>query len=95
MSAPKVKPSDLQAAIVGETYTALPNGRTTVCQLTLKNGFTVEGQSACVSIENFNEELGNKIARENAVEALWQLMGFLLAEHVADYPTHFGFFDEE
>ena len=49
-TAPKVTPQQIEAAIVHETYTLLPNGRTTVCQLTLINlgdsGFTVEGQSA-------------------------------------------------
>lgn len=78
--APRVTLADVNAAIVGETYTVLPNGRTTVCQLTLDNGFTVEGQSACVSIENFNAEIGNKIARDNAVNEVWKLLGFRLAD---------------
>lgn len=81
--APRVTLADINAAIVGETYTVLPNGRTTVCQLTLDNGFTVEGLSACVSIENFNAEIGNKIARDNAVNELWKLLGFRLADQLA------------
>lgn len=79
-NAPRVTPEDVAKAILSETYTLLPNGRTTVCQLTLDNGFTVEGQSACVSVENYNEELGNKIARENAVSEVWKLLGFRLAD---------------
>lgn len=76
---PKVTPDDIRNYIVGETYTLLPNGRTTICQLTLQNGFTVEGKSACVHKDNYNEELGNKIAREMAIEEIWPLLGFDLA----------------
>lgn len=79
-NAPRVTPEQVEAAIVGETYTVLPNGRTTVCQLTLDNGFTVEGMSACVSIENFNAELGNKYSRQRAVDQVWQLLGFRLQD---------------
>lgn len=83
--APRVTPEQVGGSIVGETYTVLPNGRTTVCQLTLYNGFTVEGQSACVSDENFNAEIGNKIARQNAVEKIWPLLGFLLAQKIWEW----------
>ena len=76
---PRITEDQLKASIVEETYTLLPNGRTTICQLTLTNGFTVEGKSACVAKENYNEELGNRIAKENAFNELWQLYGFDLA----------------
>ncbi|WP_313250770.1 Gp49 family protein [Stenotrophomonas sp.] len=82
LTAPRVTPADVEAAIIGETYTVLPNGRSTVCQLTLDNGFTVEGISAAVSIENFNAELGNKIARQNAVNQVWPLLGFRLRDQL-------------
>lgn len=83
LNAPRVRPDDIEANIVSETYTVLPNGRTTVCQLTLRNGFTVEGLSACVSAENFDAEIGNKIARENAVNQIWPLMGYELRSKLA------------
>lgn len=83
LNAPRVTPAQVEAAIVGETYTVLPNGRSTVCQLTLDNGFTVEGISAAVSIENFDAELGNKIARQNAVNQIWPLLGFRLRDQMA------------
>lgn len=82
MNAPRVTPADVEAAIVGVTYTVLPNGRTTVCQLTLDNGFTVEGLSACVSIENFDAAIGEKIAKDNAVNQVWQLLGFRLQDQL-------------
>jgi len=50
----------------------------TFCVLVLKNGFTVTGESACASPENFNAEIGRKIARENAVNKIWPLMGYEL-----------------
>lgn len=80
LNAPRLTPADIDAAIVGETYTNLPDGRTVICQLTLRNGFTVDGKSACVSKDNFNQEIGNKIARENAREKIWELEGYLLKE---------------
>jgi hypothetical protein len=52
----------------------------TFCVLVLKNGFTVTGESACASPENFDAELGYKIARQNAVNKVWPLMGYALKE---------------
>lgn len=78
----KVTEQDLINKVKGITYTLLPNKRTTICQLTLENGFTVEGKSACVSIENYNQELGEKFAYEDAIRQLWQLEGYLLAEEL-------------
>ena len=50
----------------------------TFCVLVLKNRFTVTGESACASPENFDAELGRKIARQNAVAKIWPLMGYEL-----------------
>ncbi len=83
LTAPRVTPDQVNAEIVGEAYTVLPNGRTTVCQLTLRNGFTVEGISAAVSIENFDAEIGNKVARQNAVGKVWELLGFRLRDELS------------
>ena len=52
----------------------------TFCVLILKNGFTVTGESACASPENFDAEIGKKIAYENARNKIWQLEGYLLKE---------------
>ncbi len=54
----------------------------TFCVLVLRNGFTVTGESACVSPENFDAELGRKIARQNAVAKVWPLLGFLLRQNL-------------
>lgn len=54
----------------------------TICVLVLDNGFTVVGTSACVSPENYNAEIGQRVARTNAVEEIWPLLGFRLRDTV-------------
>ena len=54
----------------------------TFCVLVLRNGFTVTGESACASPENFDAELGRKIARQNAVNKMWPLMGYALKQRL-------------
>ena len=55
----------------------------TFCVLVLRNGFTVTGESAVASPENFNAEIGRKIARTNAVAKIWPLMGYELRTKLA------------
>ena len=81
--APRVTPADVADEIVSETYTVLPSGRVTVCELTLKNGFTVRGESAVVFIENFDVEIGRRVAKENATREVWQLLGYALRSKLA------------
>lgn len=80
--APRLTPADIDAAIVGETFTVLPSGRVTVCELMLKNGFTVRGESAVVSIENFDAAIGEKVARDNARSKVWEMEGYLLKQRL-------------
>ncbi|MEE1869073.1 Gp49 family protein [Pseudomonas auratipiscis] len=56
----------------------------TFCVLVLKNGFTVTGESACASPENFDEGIGRKIARQNAEQKIWPLMGYELKQRLRD-----------
>ena len=56
----------------------------TFCVLVLKNGFTVTGESACASLENFDAEIGRKIARQNAVNKIWPLMGYELRSKLSE-----------
>ncbi len=55
----------------------------TICVLVLRNGFTVTGESACASFENFDAELGRKIARQNAINKVWPLMCYELHSKLA------------
>jgi len=68
------------AAMTGDHSKTINTEHTllTFCVLTLRNGFTVTGESACASPENFDAEIGRKIARENAVAKIWPLMGYEL-----------------
>ena len=74
-------------APVGQQPSSIPLapelGLLTFCVLVLKNGFTVTGESACASPENFNTEVGRKIARANAVNKIWPLLGFQLRTQLA------------
>lgn len=54
----------------------------TICVLVLKNGFTVQGYSSCVSPENFDKEIGQKVAKQNAINEIWKLEGYLLKERL-------------
>jgi hypothetical protein len=70
-------------AIVAGTPTRSPLDLLTFCVLVLKNGFTVTGESACASPENFNAAIGREIARANAVSKVWPLLGFLLRDQLS------------
>lgn len=64
--------------------TVPPLNLLTFCVLVLRNGFTVTGESACASPENFDAEIGRKIARQNAVNKIWQLMGYELRTKISE-----------
>ena len=85
LNAPRLSPADIDAAIVSETYTVLPSGKAMVCELILRNGFSVRGESACVSKANFNEEIGRKISYEDARNKVWMLEGYLLQDKLHDF----------
>lgn len=89
LTAPRVTPAEVEANIAGEYYFTADQGLQqapilpslkllTFCVLVLRNGFTVTGESACASPENFDAEIGRKIARANAVQKVWPLMGYAL-----------------
>ena len=80
LTAPRITPDRLEEVIASEQFHVFPNTTFTACLLTLVNGYTVVGESACASPENFNAELGRKIARDNAKNKIWQLEGYLLKQ---------------
>jgi len=102
LTAPRITPADIEAAIASEHYFTAYGGAKygritrdepkdsgalkllTFCVLVLRNGFTVTGESACASPENFDAELGRKIARQNAVAKVWPLMGYELRTRLAE-----------
>jgi len=80
--APRVTPDMVEEVIEGEEYHVFAGTQLTVCCLTLRNGFTVTGESACVSPENFDADLGKRIARDNAKNKIWALEGYLLKDRL-------------
>lgn len=82
LNAPRLTPELIDAAIKSDAYHVFEGSQLTVCCLTLKNGFTVTGESACASPENFDAELGRKIAKKNAREKIWPLEGYLLKDRL-------------
>jgi hypothetical protein len=81
-SYPKVTEEQMKKRISSVYFTRLPGGTTTICQITLDNGFTVIGDSACVSPETYIQTLGESIAYKSAFDKLWFLFGFLLKENI-------------
>lgn len=96
LTAPRITPTDVEENIAFTYFFTAADGVVgaenappsvalnllTFCVLVLKNGFTVTGESACASPANFDAELGRKIARENAKQKIWPLMGYLLKEQL-------------
>ena len=78
LKAPRLTPMLIDAQIVSEQYHVFPGSTLTVCAITLKNGFLVVGESAAASPENFDEEIGRRIARDNARGKIWALEGYAL-----------------
>lgn len=79
LNAPRLTPDLIVSKIVKEEYHLLTEVLT-VCVLTLENGFTITGESACASPANYNKEIGDRIARDNAKEKIWILEGYLLKQ---------------
>lgn len=83
LNAPRITPDDIDRVIVAEQYHVFKDTTVTVCCLNLANGFNVVGHSACVSKENFDEQLGKEIARGDAREKIWALEGYLLRQKLS------------
>jgi hypothetical protein len=70
----------IEGLIEAEYYHVFHNTTTTICGLRLKNGFIAVGHSTPIREENFDAELGRRVARENAIKNIWQLEGYLLKQ---------------
>ena len=77
--AARVTKDDIKARIRHTSYHRLTD-TVTMCNLELDNGYSVRGESACVNPENYDREIGERIAYDNAFQRLWPVFGFLLAE---------------
>jgi hypothetical protein len=79
-TAERITPDHLDTLIVKEDYHHFPGTTVIVAALTLENGFVVVGQAASAHPENFDEEIGRKIARSDARDKIWALEGYRLRE---------------
>lgn len=84
LTAPRITPDHIKDVQVSEQCHRFPGTTVTVCCITLKNGFTVVGESACADPANFDAELGERIARENAADKIWALEGYLLRQRLSE-----------
>ena len=82
LNAPRLTPEVIDNSIAKKEFHRLTDVLT-VCVVTLTNGYTVTGESACASPENYNKEIGEDIAFKNAREKIWGLVGFLLVDALA------------
>ena len=81
LNAPRLTPELIDSKIKEKSFYKLTE-RLTVCVVTLKNGFELIGESSCVSADNYNKEIGEKISFENARNKIWELEGYLLKENL-------------
>jgi hypothetical protein len=72
----------MQDRVKKATYHLMPGTTTTFCQLEMVNGYSVWGMSACVDPAKYNQGIGEKYAYEDAINKLWPLEGYLLAERL-------------
>lgn len=63
----------------------------TWCVLIVRNGYRVVGMSACVDPAEFDAAKGAELARQDAINKLWPLEGYLLAQHMSGEVPLFGF----
>ena len=80
LDSPRLTPAAIDECIVEEHYHVFSGTTLTVCCLVLRNGYTVTGESASASPENFDPDIGRMIARDNARDKIWGLEGYLLRQ---------------
>lgn len=81
----RIDPWMLDDEIAAEQFHVFPGTTLTVCCLTLLNGFTVTGESACADPANFDGLQGRMMARKNAREKIWPLLGFRLRDRLSTH----------
>ena len=79
----RLTPQDIDATIKAEAYWVVPLTTTTICALTLHNGYVVIGKAACIEPANFDADIGRKIARDDARAQIWSYEGYRLCSRRA------------
>ncbi len=72
---------DAILATATHAYTRLPDSQFTICVTSFADGWSVTGQSVCVNPDDYNEDLGQSIAAQNALSDAsthyWRTCGYL------------------
>ena len=78
LNGPRIKPSDVVDQINKIQW--VQEGVLTICIIIMQNGFIVTGESACADPDNFDEMVGKEVAKRNAMNKIWPLLGYALRE---------------
>lgn len=89
----KITKEFLESEIISVEYNRL-QGTLTHCTITVKSGFVFTGESACVDPNNFDQELGEKFAYEQALDQMWMPYGFWLHQKMYDEANYQSKLDE-
>ena len=83
--APRVTEDSIKAKIDFVTYhiESLGPSKLTLCFIVMRNGFIFVGKAAPASPENFNAEIGQRYAYEDAFKQIWTHEGYLLRERLS------------
>lgn len=79
---PSVSQKMVDDFIIGRQVTTMGN-KCTVVRAILRNGFEIVESSACVSVENYDEDMGAEICMRKIKDKVWFLLGFLLQTAVS------------
>jgi hypothetical protein len=82
LNAPRLTPANIDSVIKNTQYFRVEESTATICAITLTNGTVVTGMSACVSPENFDPEIGEQVAFDDARRKIWDLEGYLLKQRL-------------
>jgi len=82
LNEPRITIAHIESKIVREDYHVFEGTTVTVCALHMENGYVVTGESAAVSPGNFDAELGRQIAKQQAMDKIWALEGYVLRERI-------------
>lgn len=80
----RITDEHINSIIACIVYYVFPDTTHTVCVLTLKNGFTVTGESACIVPENFDADRGREVALGKAKDKVKMLEAYLMRQRIYD-----------
>lgn len=80
----KLSLSDIQSEIMSVDYIDRPfNTTLTICMITLNNGYTVVGHSACINPDDYDMHIGRQVAYKKAEDQIWGLLGYVKRTEMA------------